>query len=43
MCSTIKASLADIEQARNDLSLNVASAFLQLVLTQELVRATSCA
>jgi outer membrane protein len=34
-----KASLADIEKARNDLSLNVASAFLQLVLAQELVRA----
>ncbi|WP_188548543.1 TolC family protein [Hymenobacter qilianensis] len=33
-----KASLADIEQARNDLSLNVAAAFLQLVLNQELVR-----
>ncbi|MBD2721272.1 TolC family protein [Hymenobacter armeniacus] len=34
-----QASLADIEKARNDLSLNVASAFLQLVLAQELVRA----
>jgi outer membrane protein len=34
-----KASLADIAKARNDLSLNVASAFLQLVLAQELVRA----
>jgi outer membrane protein len=34
-----KASVADIEKARNDLSLNVASAFLQLVLAQELVRA----
>lgn len=34
-----KASLADIDKARNDLSLNVASAFLQLVLAQELVRA----
>ncbi|SMB99219.1 outer membrane efflux protein [Hymenobacter roseosalivarius DSM 11622] len=33
-----QASLADIEQARNDLSLNVAAAFLQLVLNQELVR-----
>lgn len=33
------ASVADIEQARNDLSLNVASQFLQLVLAQELVRA----
>jgi outer membrane protein len=34
-----QASAADIEKARNDLSLNVASAFLQLVLAQELVRA----
>ncbi len=34
-----QASVADIEKARNDLSLNVASAFLQLVLAQELVRA----
>ncbi|MBC6605909.1 TolC family protein [Hymenobacter sp. BT188] len=33
-----QASLADIEQARNDLSLDVAAAFLQLVLNQELVR-----
>ncbi|RPD45852.1 TolC family protein [Hymenobacter sediminis] len=33
-----KASVLDIEQARNDLSLNVASAFLQLVLAEELVR-----
>lgn len=34
-----QASLADIEKARNDLSLNVASEFLQLVLAQELVGA----
>ncbi|RSK33169.1 TolC family protein [Hymenobacter metallilatus] len=34
-----EASLLDIEKARNDLSLNVASAFLQLVLAEELVRA----
>ena len=34
-----EASVADIEKARNDLSLNVASYFLQLVLAQELVRA----
>ena len=34
-----RASVADIEKARNDLSLNVASQFLQLVLAQELVRA----
>ena len=34
-----QASLADIEKARNDLSLNVAGQFLQLVLAQELVRA----
>jgi len=34
-----EASVQDIEQARNDLSLNVASQFLQLVLAQELVRA----
>ncbi len=33
------ASVQDIEKARNDLSLNVASQFLQLVLAQELVRA----
>ncbi|RYY14384.1 MAG: TolC family protein, partial [Cytophagaceae bacterium] len=36
-----RASVADIEKARNDLSLNVASSFLQLVLAQELVRANS--
>jgi len=34
-----RASVQDIEKARNDLSLNVASQFLQLVLAQELVRA----
>ena len=34
-----EASVQDIEKARNDLSLNVASQFLQLVLAQELVRA----
>ena len=34
-----QASQADVEKARNDVSLNVASAFLQLVLAQELVRA----
>ncbi|MDU0370055.1 TolC family protein [Hymenobacter endophyticus] len=34
-----EASLLDIEKSRNDLSLNVASAFLQLVLSEELVRA----
>ncbi|QKG52404.1 TolC family protein [Hymenobacter sp. BRD67] len=34
-----EASMQDIEKARNDLSLNVASQFLQLVLAQELVRA----
>ena len=36
-----EASVQDIEKAKNDLSLNVASAFLQLVLAQELVRANS--
>lgn len=36
-----EASVQDIEQARNDLSLNVASQFLQLVLAQELVRANT--
>jgi outer membrane protein len=35
----LQASQADVDQARNDLSLNVASQFLQLVLAQELVRA----
>ncbi|WP_210515492.1 TolC family protein [Hymenobacter terricola] len=34
-----EASVQDIEKAKNDLSLNVASQFLQLVLAQELVRA----
>ena len=34
-----QASVQDIEKSRNDLSLNVASQFLQLVLAQELVRA----
>lgn len=34
-----QASLADIEKARNDLTLSVTSQFLQLVLAQELVRA----
>ena len=34
-----EASVQDIEKSRNDLSLNVASQFLQLVLAQELVRA----
>ncbi|MVN75777.1 TolC family protein [Hymenobacter sp. HMF4947] len=34
-----QASVQDIEKSKNDLSLNVASAFLQLVLAQELVRA----
>ncbi|SNC62940.1 outer membrane protein [Hymenobacter gelipurpurascens] len=33
-----EASNLDIEKSRNDLSLNVASAFLQLVLAEELVR-----
>ncbi|NML64824.1 TolC family protein [Hymenobacter sp. RP-2-7] len=35
----LQASQADVQKARNDLSLNVASAFLQAVLAQELVRA----
>jgi outer membrane protein len=34
-----EASLLDVSKSRNDLSLNVASQFLQLVLAQELVRA----
>ena len=34
-----QASEADVQKARNDLSLNVASAFLQAGLAQELVRA----
>ncbi|MBT2559127.1 TolC family protein [Hymenobacter sp. ISL-91] len=33
-----QAALSDVEQARNDLSLNVASAYLQMLLAQELVR-----
>jgi outer membrane protein len=35
----LQASEADVQKARNDLSLNVAAAFLQAVLAQELVRA----
>jgi outer membrane protein len=35
----LQASEADVQKARNDLSLNIASYFLQLVLAQELVRA----
>jgi outer membrane protein len=35
----LQASEANVQKARNDLSLNVASAFLQAVLAQELVRA----
>jgi len=35
----LQASEADVQQTRNDLSLNVASAFFQAVLAQELVRA----
>ena len=35
----LQASEADVQKARNDLSLNVASAFLQAGLAQELVRA----
>ena len=34
-----EASLGDVEKARNDLSLNVASSYLQLVLAEELIRA----
>ncbi|UOQ51775.1 TolC family protein [Hymenobacter cellulosivorans] len=34
-----QAGLSDIETSRNDIALNVASSFLQLVLAQELVRA----
>ena len=34
-----EASQLDIEKARNDLSLNVASAYLQLLLAEELIRA----
>ena len=33
-----QASQGDVEKARNDLSLNVASAYLQLVLAEELIR-----
>ncbi|WP_223649607.1 TolC family protein [Hymenobacter psoromatis] len=36
-----EASVQDIEKSRNDLSLNIASQFLQLVLAQELVRANT--
>jgi outer membrane protein len=35
-----QAARVDIEQARNDLSLNVASSYLQLLLAQELIRAS---
>jgi outer membrane protein len=35
-----QAAQFDIAQARNDLSLNVASSFLQLLLAQELIRAS---
>jgi outer membrane protein len=35
-----QAARADIDRARNDLSLNVASSFLQLMLAQELIRAS---
>ncbi|PJJ60501.1 TolC family protein [Hymenobacter chitinivorans] len=34
-----QAGLSDIEKSRNDIALNVASSFLQLVLAQEIVRA----
>ena len=34
-----QATLGDIEKARNDLSLNVAGQYLQLVLAEELIRA----
>jgi outer membrane protein len=36
----VQAVQADIEKARNDLSLNVASSYLQLLLAQELIRAS---
>jgi outer membrane protein len=36
-----QAALQDIDQARNDLSLNVASAYLQYLLGEELLRASS--
>jgi outer membrane protein len=35
-----QAARVDIDKTRNDLSLNVASSFLQLVLAQELIRAS---
>ena len=35
-----EAARFDVEKARNDLSLNVASSFLQLLLAQELIRAS---
>jgi outer membrane protein len=35
-----QAARVDIDKARNDLSLNVASSFLQLLLAQELIRAS---
>lgn len=35
-----QATRTDIDKARNDLSLNVASSFLQLLLAQELIRAS---
>ena len=35
-----EATRFDVEKARNDLSLNVASSFLQLLLAQELIRAS---
>ena len=35
-----EAARVDIDKARNDLSLNVASSFLQLLLAQELIRAS---
>ncbi|UOG72756.1 TolC family protein [Hymenobacter tibetensis] len=34
----LQASQGDVEKARNDLSLNVASAYLQLLLSEELIR-----
>ncbi|TGE18037.1 TolC family protein [Hymenobacter elongatus] len=34
-----QAGLSDIEKSRNDIALNVASSYLQLVLAQEIVRA----
>ena len=38
--SEAEASHFDVEKSRNDLSLNVASSFLQLLLAQELIRAS---